>query len=183
MQVTINFNQIYPPLKLVDTLIEMTFEAPQIDGSMQEILIIIAPHPDPLLANVFNLGFGPTNGKGGFEDNVKLRHLNLNKVFSTVLFLGLTFLQLTVGIDGSDGFRARLYHRMYKYNREYLSNYFTAIGVDWYVRIFRDGRYEQDIDGYYIAKPKPEPFDNERTRHDLYRYYMFTLNKADLTLN
>jgi hypothetical protein len=179
MQVTINFDQIYPPLKLVDTLTEMTFEAPQVDGSTQEIFILIGPHPDPLLPDVFNLGFGPPDGRGGFKDNVKLRHLNLDKVFSTVLFLGLTFLQqnptLTVGIDGSDDFRARLYHRMYKYNREYLSNYFTAIGVDWYVRIFRNGDYEKDDDGHAIAKPRPESFDYARENKDLYRYYMFRL--------
>lgn len=66
---------------------------------------------------------------------------------------------LTLGIDGSDDLRAALYHGMFRSNKKYLSPIFNPIGVDWYVRIFRDGRYEQDENGYYIAKPKPEAFD------------------------
>lgn len=67
MQITINFDQIYPPLKLVDTLTEMSFESPQKDGSVEEIVALIVPHPDPLLPNVYNLGFGPPDNRGGFK--------------------------------------------------------------------------------------------------------------------
>ncbi|WP_184549352.1 DUF6934 family protein [Mucilaginibacter sp. FT3.2] len=179
MQVTINFDQIYPPLKLVDTLTEMTFESPKVDGSLQEMLIKITLHPDPLLPGVFNLGFGPPDGKGNFKDDIRLKYEDLDKVFSTVLFHGLVFLQQnpesTIGIDGSDDLRARLYHRMYKSNRVYLADYFAAIGVDWYVRIFRNGDYEKDELGNAIAKPRPESFDYKRNNKDLYRYYMFRL--------
>ncbi|MFC0513655.1 DUF6934 family protein [Mucilaginibacter angelicae] len=179
MQVNINFDQTYSPLTLANDLTVMTFESPQIDGSVQEILILISPHPDPLLPGVFNLGFGPPDGNGAFKDNVRLKHANLNIVFSTVLLLGLAFLEqnpmATIGIDGSDDLRARFYHRMYKSNKTYLNDYFVAIGVDWYVRIFRDGDYEKDEKGYPVAKPRPEPFDYERDNKDLYRYYMFRL--------
>ncbi|HEY8927706.1 MAG TPA: hypothetical protein VIM55_00845 [Mucilaginibacter sp.] len=175
----INFDETYEPISIESDLSQMTFNSPQIDGSNVLILVKITPHPDQYLPNVYNLGFGPPNEFGSFNDDVKLRHEDNNKLFSTVLLLGLTFLQenqgATIGVDGSDDTRAALYHLMFKANRAYLSEFFKAIGVDWYVRIFRDGSYEVDEFGNYIAKPRPELFDYERDRHDLYRYYMFSL--------
>ncbi len=177
--ITINFEDTYEPISIESDLSQMTFNSPQANGAIKIILVKIDSHPDKYLPNVYNLGFGPPNGKGGFQDSLKLKHLNSNKVFSTVLFHALTFLEenseMTIGVDGSDDTRATLYHLMFKFNREYLSEFFKAIGVDWYVRIFRDGSYEADKLGNYIAKPRPELFDYVRTRHDLYRYYMFSL--------
>lgn len=187
MIINIDFENTYLPLNMDHDFSTMTFESPQIDGSTRLLLVKIDHKDDPLLPNVCNLGFGPPDGKDSFIDNVRLKHANVNKVFSTVLFQGLCFLemhpQLTIGIDGSDDLRAALYHRIFRSNKKYLSPIFNSIGVDWYVRIFRDGRYEQDMQGYYIAKPKPEPFDYKRTRHDLYRYYMFTLNQTNVASN
>jgi hypothetical protein len=109
----------------------------------------------------------------------KVKHADISRVFSTVLFHGLTFLQenpdLILGIDGSDDLRATMYHLMIKANRAYLEDFFVIIGVDWYVRVFRNWHCELDAQGHLFAKPKPEPFDYQRNRHDLYRYYMFQL--------
>jgi hypothetical protein len=68
-----------------------------------------------------------------------------------------------------------MYHLMIKTNRTYLVDFFAIIGVDWYVRVFRNWQCEVDIQGDLLAKPKPEPFDFQRSRHDLYRFYMFQL--------
>lgn len=179
LKVTINFENTYPPTYIAADFSQMRFISRQRDGSQAELLVAIKQHPDPELPNVFNLGFGPPDGDGNFQDDVKLRHMDNDKVFSTILFLSLLFLQenphLTIGLDGSDDSRATLYHLMFKSNRLYLDEYFIPIGVDWYVRIFRDNTYEQDEKGFYIKRPRPEPFDYERNRHDLYRYYMFRL--------
>jgi hypothetical protein len=179
MQIHINFEETYQPLTLSDDLMEMTFASQLTGGESVQLVVQITPHPDPLLPDVYNLGFGPPDGKGGFDDNVRLKHVDIDKVFSTVLFHALSFLevnpQLTIGLDGSDDLRARLYHSMFKSNRLYLDEFFIAIGVDWYVRIFRNETYEQDASGNYIAKPRPEPFDYARQNRDLYRYYMFRL--------
>ncbi|QPH38411.1 DUF6934 family protein [Pedobacter endophyticus] len=179
MQIAIDFEQTYPPTFIAEDLTEMRFNALQRDGSIQQILVKISKHPDPLLPDVYNLGFGPPASNGGFKDNVSLHHSNINKVFSTVLFLALAFLDsnngFTIGIDGSNDLRARLYHRMFKHNRAYFNEFFLAIGVDWYVRIFRNGQYEAHEDGTPYAKPRPELFDYERENRDLYRYYMFKL--------
>lgn len=177
--IKIDFEDTYEPIAIQDDLSQMIFNSPQRNGSTELLLIKITPHPDSNLPNVYNLGFGPPDGREGFFDDVKLRHKNISKLFSTVIFLGLTFLQenpsKTIGIDGSNDLRATLYHLMYKTNRKYLSEFFKAIGVDWYVRIFRDGNYEADEFGNYIAKPRPEAFNYNRNRHDLYRYYMLSL--------
>jgi len=179
MQIIINFEDTYQPVCLSDDLSEMTFDSPQMDGTDKRLLVQITPHPDPLLPNVYNLGFGPPDGQGRFVDSIRLRHKDINKIFSTVLFHALSFLEvnptLTIGLDGSDDLRARLYHRITKSNRNYLNDFFITIGVDWYVRIFRNGDYEKNDSGYPIAKPRPEPFDFNRDNRDLYRYYMFRL--------
>jgi hypothetical protein len=179
LQVTINFEDTYEPLSIEADFSKMSFNSPQKNGSNIELFVFIERHPDPELPNVYNLGFGPSDGNGAFSDATTLRHFDNSKVFSTVLFHSLLFLQtnphLTIGLDGSNDTRAMLYHLMFKSNRYYLEEYFTAIGVDWYVRIFRDNSYEQDEDGFFIKRPRPELFNYERSRHDLYRYYMFKL--------
>lgn len=179
MNLIINFENTYDPISIKSDLSEMTFKSLQTDGSEALILAKIEPLHNQYLPNVYNLGFGPPAINGTFNDNIRLKHANNSKVLSTVIFLGLTFLQenpeLTIGVDGSDDTRATLYHMMYKINREYLHDFFLPIGVDWYVRVFRDWSYEVDEEGHALAKPRPEPFDFERSRRDLYRYYMFHL--------
>ena len=177
--VALNFDDTFELIDVTPDFSEVTFYSPQKDGTDVSILLKIKPHTDDSLPNVYNLGFGPPDGNGGIDDLVNLKHTNSNKVFSTILLHALTFLKrnrgLTIGIDGSDDYRVILYHTMFKSNREYLSSMFKAFGVDWYVRIFRNGNYEADSDGQYIAKPKPESFDYRRNKRDLYRYYMFNL--------
>ena len=132
---------------------------------------------DPLLPNVYNLAFGPIDENGDIDDFAKVNHADVNKMFSTLLFYCLVFLEKNpnaiIGIDGSNDVRAYLYHRMILTNRKYLFDYFVTIGVDWYVRLLRSGDVEVDNNGFPYFKPKPEPFDYQRNAKDLYRYYMF----------
>jgi hypothetical protein len=65
---------------------------------------------------------------------------------------------------------------MFFKNKAYLEEFFVSIGVDWYVRLLRNGDIERDADGEPYFKPKPEPFDYKRVR-DLNRYYMFHLRQ------
>ena len=107
-----------------------------------------------------------------------MNHENINKVFSTILLYALSYIEIfpevTIGIDGSNDVRAYMYHRMFHTNKDYLSDYFITIGVDWYVKLLRNGNdVERDNQGIPVFKPKPEPFDYERKPSDLYRYYMF----------
>lgn len=54
--------------------------------------------------------------------------------------------------------RAYLYHRMFLTNKEYLEQYFVSVGVDWYVKLLRNGDVERNADRHPHFKPKPEPF-------------------------
>jgi len=96
----------------------------------------------------------------------------------------LTFLQenptVAIGLDGSNDVRAYLYHRMFCSNKEYLDEYFVALGVDWFVRLLRNNDYERNADGSAFFKPRPEPFDYQRAAKDLYRYYMFHLRNNNI---
>lgn len=179
--IKINFEETFDPIEIASDLSVMLFSSPQTAGPSVPIKVEIEAHPDPLLPNVFNIAFGPFNELGVIDDTAKLKHTDINKVFSTVLFLALSFLQsnpeYTIGLDGSNDSRAYLYHWMFQTNRQQLSEFFVSIGVDWYVRLLRDNEVELDEDGSPFFKPRPELFDFDRPRLDLYRYYMFHLKK------
>lgn len=179
MQVIIDFNNIYPIKYISNERTEMKFDAPQKNGRIVEIIVRLTKHPDPLIPDVYNLGFGPADKKGNILDNVKLHHADIDKVFSTIIMASFVFLypnnHFAIGIDGSDDQRARLYHRMFKHNQAYLKDYVVAFGLDWFVRILRNGKFESFEDGAPFPKPKTESFDYNRENRDLYRYYMFRL--------
>jgi hypothetical protein len=103
--ILIDFEDTYDPITVLNDLSEMSFMAPQVDDENKLLSVQIKPHTDPNLPTVYNLGFGPPAENGRFRDDIRLKHVNSSKVFSTVLFHGLTFLQenpdLILGIDGS----------------------------------------------------------------------------------
>ncbi|MCC6370762.1 MAG: hypothetical protein IT236_07155 [Bacteroidia bacterium] len=177
--IKINFDDTFDPIELVPNLSIIKFNSPLKNNSEQQLIVKVLPLGDPLLPNVYNLSFGPIGADGEIDDQAKIEHENTDKVFSSILFYSLIFLQrypdLTIGIDGSNDVRAYLYHRMIITNRVYLSEYFVTTGTDWYVRLLRNGNIELDSEGNAFFKPKPEPFDFKRQARDLYRYYMFRL--------
>lgn len=144
--IKINFEDTYEPREVAEDLSFMTFYTEVKDLGDLLLKIEISSLGDPLLPNVFNLAFGPLKDNGDVDDSVKVNHLNTDKMFSTVLFFSFIFLQnnpqVTIGIDGSNDARAYLYHRMFSTNKEYLDDYFITIGVDWYVKLLRNGAVE-----------------------------------------
>lgn len=177
--IAINFDHAFPLASIASDLSYAIFDSLDVQDKIIPLKVEISPLADPYLPNVHNLAFGPLQQNGNINDNVKLHHRDTSRVFSIILLFALSFLQTnptaTIGLDGSNDVRAYLYHRMFLSNREYLSHFFIAIGVGWFVRLFRDGTIETDEDGYRFFKPKPEPFDYRRPTRDLYRYYMFYL--------
>lgn len=179
LKIEINLDDTYDYTETRRDQSEMTFSSPQRDGSFSIIQVGIEEYLALGMPNVYNLGFGPPNGNGGIIDHVPLKHLDNDKVFSTILLFALKFLrrnpETIIGLDGSDDKRTILYHLMFKRNKNYLDQILTAMGVDWYIRVFRDWTYDADAEGNFISRPRPETFDYNRPRHDLYRYYMFHL--------
>lgn len=177
--ITINFDNTFEPVEVAEDISYMTFYTTLQGGGQTMLKIEVKPLVDPLLPNVYNLCFGPIGDDGEINDSVSVPHLDINKVFSTIILFALTFLQtnrnITIGLDGSNETRAYLYHRMFVTNRAYLSDYFVAIGVDWYVKLLRTWDIERTADNKPFFKPKPEIFDYDRPARDMYRYYMFHL--------
>jgi len=180
--ITVNIERTYDLLwgEISDKLSITEFKSPQVVGDTVLMRVVIEPHPDPLLPNVYNLAIGPPIGDSAIDDNVRLRHVDSGRVFSTAILFALTFLtefpETIIGLDGTDDLRATLYHSMFIANRESMGEYFETIGVDWYVKLLRNQiDIERNNDGTPFFKPRPEAFDYSRTRHDLYRYYMFEL--------
>ena len=182
--INIDLENTFQPdsVKLDRELSFMEFNSPQRDGHVKLIRVEIKPHPDKLLPTVYNLAMGPLNAIGEIDDIVRLKHTDSNKLFSTIILFSLVFLtdfsELTIGLDGTDDLRANLYHSMFVTNRKRLNEFFVTIGVDWYVKLLRNQiEIERRKDGTPFFKPRPELFDYNRTRHDLYRYYMYQLKK------
>ncbi len=177
LMIKIDFDDTYDLYECGENLSFITFFTTLFDNSKLLLKVIIAPLNNPLLPNVFNLSFGPMMENGDINDTIKIKHKNINKVFSTIIFYALTFIKnnesISIGVDGSNDARAYLYHRMFISNKDYLKEYFDTIGVDWYVRLLRNNEIECDATGYAFFKPKPEPFDYIRKSTDLYRYYIF----------
>jgi hypothetical protein len=163
---------------------EATFNSYDKEGNPVLLKVLIEPHKNPLLPNVYNLCFGPMTKEKVIDDTALIYHEDLNKLFSTIILFCLTFLQenpkVTLGLDGSNDARAYLYHRIFRSNQAYLNEYFMAWGVDWFVRLMRNNDYEKRPDGFAFFKPKPEPFDYQRPARDLYRYYMFNLKNKTI---
>lgn len=180
--IKIDLNNTYDPIYVSTDLDHYVFEAVLKDDSIIQLHVNIVPHFSELLPNVYNFAFGPLNEDNEINDAVKLKHKDIEKLFSTLIFFGLTFLnekssETFIGIDGSDDFRATLYHKMFKANMNDLGDVLSVVGVDWYVRLLRDQMsVELDNDGNAFFKPRPEPFDLQRESRDLYRYYMYKLN-------
>jgi hypothetical protein len=181
MLVKINLEDTYEILTIAPDYSKATFHSIDADNKPVLLKIAITPVDNPHLPNVYNLGFGPIDPDGEIDDKARISHKDRNKVYSTLIFFGYNFLlqnpKHTIGLDGSDLIRAVIYHRIFQTNREYLEDYFVALGVDNCVRFKRNGEYEKDTTGIPIIKPRPEPFDYKRTTKDLYWYYMFHLTK------
>lgn len=181
--IKIDLENTYDATSVSEDFKKFTFNSILKNQDIAELHVLISEHPDELLPGVFNLAFGPLGEDGEIDDNIALKHQNVNVVFSTILLFAISFLQenidesFSIGIDGSNDVRAYLYHRMFRHNKKQLSDVISTVGVDWYVKLLRNGTdIERDNGGIPFFKPRPEPFDTNRRSNDLYRYYMFTLS-------
>lgn len=181
--VKVDFDDIYIPdyISADRQYVKFKAEVQTIFGvESKELHILIVKHPDPNLEDVYNLAFGPLNDEGLIDDTARIKHIDVKKLFSTLIFMGMHFLYVNknayIGIDGSSETRAYMYHRMFSLNFDDLRDSLNLIGVDWYVRLLRSKEdVERDDNGNPFYKPRPEVFDKKRKSNDLYRYYMYSL--------
>jgi hypothetical protein len=146
--VKLDFDNTYYVEPLTDDLRVSRFTCDLEDGSSIPLRVEISSHPHALLPSVFNLAFGPTNLKGEIDDKAEIAHKDYSKVFSSILFAGITYLtdhrDQYLGIDGSNNARAYLYYRFLQRNFVYLDQFFEMYGLKYYVRISRFGKNQYD---------------------------------------
>jgi hypothetical protein len=139
----LNFEDTYPPIDVSGDLRIMHFNS---FGDEQVYLLRanIDNVPHYLMPDVYNLSFGPPEpgSATGVMDDVKVRHFDLDRVFSTLLLFAFTYLSNNpehyIGIDGSCNRRALLYFKKIRQNLDSLHEYFKVIaGVKYYARLKR----------------------------------------------
>lgn len=178
--VKINFDNLYDIENISQDLKVSSFHTKLNSGSNVPLVVRISNQSHALLPNVYNLSFGPLNAKGKLDDKAELTHADYSKVFSTILFSALAYLETNpthyLGIDGSDNARAYFYYRALQRNFAYLDQHFRMYGVKYYIRISRFGKtqYENPFDFEDII---PYPFriqkDDKISQDHMYNYFIF----------
>ena len=180
LNIKINFEDRYHVSPIGD-LRYSEFDSELATGESVKLGIKISSDEHPLMNDVFNLAFGPVNANHQIDDQAKLTHLNHSKVFSTIVFEGLSFLvQHTdkfLGIDGSNSARAYLYYRCIQNNFEYLASYFDIYGVNYYSRILRDGSMDYETDDF-LTIPKLIEKGEVIKPAKLYNYFIFKIKQV-----
>jgi hypothetical protein len=187
LSVNIDFENTYDIGFISDDLKTSFFKTELQDGSSVELKIEISNESHELMAELYNLAFGPIDEKGHIDDKAELPHKDYSKVFSTILLEALTYLSKNnshyIGIDGSAVYRAYLYFRFIQRNYDYLNNYFNIFGLKYYVRITRFGKTQYqnpfDFNDIFTKPQKIEKFKKgERINIDsLYNYFIFNLKE------
>lgn len=183
LNIKIDLDDRYPVKTLYHSSLLTTFDTVLKNGDIVPIGITISDEPHPLIPNVYNLAFGPLGLNNQIDDKIKLCHQNHSKLFSTIVFSGISFLKNNtgkfLGIDGSNNARAYLYYRCIQNNYEYLSQHLNIYGINYYIRILRelkDNDRSIPFDkGDIIAIPQSIK-KHALVRHEkLYNYFIFNL--------
>ena len=91
LNIKIDFEKRYTVYPVYD-LNYSVFNTELIDGKTIRLGIKISSEEHPLMTDVYNLAFGPVDETHRIDDQAKLTHLDHSKVFSTIVFEGLSFL-------------------------------------------------------------------------------------------
>jgi hypothetical protein len=183
LNIKIDFEDCYPVKIISKNLRNSSFTTILQNGETTPIGIIISENTHPLMPNVYNLAFGPLNQNNQIDDLAKLSHQNYSKLFSTIVFACINFLnnnrEKFLGIDGSSNARAYLYYRCIQNNYEYLSKYINIYGINYYLRILRKLKDEDDSHPFDHEDIRTIPHNINRnssvTHKKLHNYFIFKL--------
>lgn len=177
LNIKIDFENRYEPTLQDNDFRFSTFESVLSDGMTVQLGIKISTEEHPYMRDVYNLAFGPLNKNLQLDDRAKLTHQDHSKVFSTIVFAGLSFLTehkgKYLGIDGSNTARAYMYYRCIQNNFEYLNSFFIIYGVNYYLRILRDGSSDYDPEDL-LAIPRLIAKKEHILPQKLYNYFIFS---------
>lgn len=182
LNIKLNLDNSYK-LKSEPTLDYFVFTAVLKGGSKIPIVVIIHPPVNELMPDVYDLSYGPVDENQMIDENVILSFNNPSKVFSTLAFAALFFLNENpgafLGISAVDTRQALLYRRLIKDNFDYIAHYYQISGVEFYAK--------QDIannkDGNKGLKPgqtlqvSNEIKDVDVDLRNLFSYYLLKLKR------
>ncbi|MEJ0080853.1 MAG: hypothetical protein WDM78_07855 [Puia sp.] len=175
LNIKINFEERYN-VSPVNDLQYSVFDTELKTGKSTRLGIKISSDEHPLMSDVYNLAFGPVNANHQIDDQAKLTHLNHSKVFSTIVFEGLSFLTQNpdkfLGVDGSNTARAYMYYRCIQNNFDYLATYFDIYGVNYYMRMLRDESTDYETKDF-LTIPKAIEKGEVIKPAKLYNYFIF----------
>jgi hypothetical protein len=183
LNIKIDVKNRYTVKALTNELTVNTFNSILQNGDTVPVGIHISEESHPLMPNVYNLAFGPFDKCNQIDDQAKLCHQDHSKLFSTIVYTSLTYLQLNkekyLGIDGSNNARAYLYYRCIQNNLDYLNQYLNIYGVNYYMRVLRrlkleDTNFHMDEDDV-LALPKGIIKESFLKYEKLYNYFIFNL--------
>ncbi len=185
LNVKINFEERYEVDVLNDDLTSCSFTTLLKDDSEVLLGVQINSEAHRLMPDVYNLAFGPLNDAGQIDDRAKLYHADHSRVFSTIVFAGMSFLSehpdLYLGIDGSNNARAYMYYRCIQNNLDYLSTFFVIYGVNYYVRFLRKAKDEDEYAPLDSENVVVLPEMIQTVKHipcdKLYNYFIFKLKQ------
>lgn len=135
--------------------------------------------------DTFVYAFGPMDDQNKIDDQVKITHANHSKVFSSIVFAGLTFLKRNpskyLGIDGSNNARACMYYRCILNNYDYLTSSFKIYGINYFIRILRKNKNEENLldADHILAIPGSITKESRIPADKLYNYFIFSINPTD----
>ena len=182
LNIKIDFGNKYELSYITEDLKFGVFESKLFDGTSMRLGIKISSDTHPLIPDVYNLAFGPLDTDFQINDWQKIRHQDHSRVFSTIVFAALSFLDTNkgkfIGIDGSDTTRAYMYYRCILSNLEHLGSIFDIFGVNYYVRVLRNGI--EDISDI-VALPRQILPGQIIPSSQLYNYFIFTVKSAAKT--
>lgn len=178
LNIKINFKETYPVEWLSRDLNNCKFVS-ETDQGFVTLFISIEKNKNPILPEVYNLAFGPLNSLGQISDQIKIKHKNNQKVYSTIIYCAFLFLKknksLLVGLDGSNIVRSVLYFRILLSNYDYLTRYFQLTGIKYYIRLIRNfsKTHQFDVDTQDIINIGSIIYKNDSIeRKKLYNYFI-----------
>jgi hypothetical protein len=183
LNIKIDFNDCYPIRTLNENFSLSSFISILQTGEAIPIGINISDEPHPLIPNVYNLAFGPLGVNNQIDDKVKLCHQNHSRLFSTIVFTGMSFLRSNrgkfLGIDGSNNARAYMYYRCIQNNYNYLKQFINIYGINYYIRILRKIKEDDDCVPFDEEDIKALPqtiVGHSPIKHEkLHNYFIFNL--------
>ncbi len=180
--VKIDFENCYEIELLSENFGFCKFDSITADNKTVSLGIKISDTSHDLLPDVYNLAFGKIE-EDSIDDNIRIKHKDVSKTFSTIIFTAYSFLTIEenenkyLGVDGSNLTRAIMYYRCIQNNFDYLNQFFIISGVNYYIRILRpdqnNGAYIPDPSDW-VALPNEIKKGESLPLDKLYNYFIFT---------